>query len=113
MDITRAKEILQSLADGVDPTTGEVLSAEDVCNQPDVIRALHVVLGAVVKKNPAPANAGVKWTRDEIDSLLAEFDSGMSVPEIAEAHGRSKGAIHSKLVAFGRVRLSYPPAEKG
>ena len=36
-----------------------------------------------------------------------------SVPEIAEAHGRSRGAIHSKLVAFGRVRLSYPPAEKG
>ena len=32
MDIEYAKEILVALADGVNPATGELLPAEDVCN---------------------------------------------------------------------------------
>lgn len=44
MDIIRAKEIVRSLADGVDPTTGEVLPAENVYNSPEIIRALFTLL---------------------------------------------------------------------
>ena len=44
MDIIRAKEIVRGLAEGVDPTTGEVLPAESVYNSPEVIRALFTVL---------------------------------------------------------------------
>lgn len=39
MDILRAKEIIEGLADGVNPLTGEVLSPEDSCNQAEVVRA--------------------------------------------------------------------------
>jgi hypothetical protein len=35
MDIVRAREIIRILADGIDPTTGEVLPAESVCNSPE------------------------------------------------------------------------------
>lgn len=44
MDIERAKELLSTLADGVNPLTGEVLSDSDSCNQVEVVRALHTVL---------------------------------------------------------------------
>ena len=44
MDIERAKELLSALADGVDPLTGEVLDRDNVCNRPEIIRALHTVL---------------------------------------------------------------------
>ena len=44
MDITYAKELLEMLADGVNPITGEVLPESDSCNQPDIIRALHLAV---------------------------------------------------------------------
>ena len=40
MDIERAKELLKSLAEGIDPLTGEVLPKDHVCNQSEMIRAL-------------------------------------------------------------------------
>ena len=39
MEIERAREIIKQLADGVDPTTGEVLPRESVYNKPEVIRS--------------------------------------------------------------------------
>ena len=39
MDINRAKEIISALAEGVDPTTGEVLPDNSVCNKGEIIRA--------------------------------------------------------------------------
>ena len=113
MDITRAKKILQTLADGVNPMTGEVLPAQDSCNQPDVIRALHAVLATDVKKAKSqPANAGARWDDAEIEMLIAQFDSGMSTSEIAKLHGRTKGAIESKLVERGKLERTYFPREK-
>lgn len=47
MDITRAKELLSALADGIDPFTGELLPQNHVCNQPEMIRAFHEVLNVI------------------------------------------------------------------
>ena len=58
MDIIRAKEIVRTLADGIDPTTGEVLPKESVYNSPDVIRALFTLLDATTPKmQPQNRNA--------------------------------------------------------
>ena len=38
MDINEAKEIISALAEGIDPTTGEVLDSENVCNKGDIVR---------------------------------------------------------------------------
>ena len=54
MNIIKAREIIRILADGVDPTTGEVLPAESVYNSPVVIRALFAVLEATA---PTPQNS--------------------------------------------------------
>ena len=109
MDIIRAKEILSVLADGVNPMTGEILPLEDSCNQADVIRALHTIIDAIPssKLKPQPQNAGKPWTELEKSKLLDEFDSGMSVYAIAKEHGRSKGAIESQLVAYGKMESTY------
>lgn len=109
MDITRAKELLSALADGIDPFTGEILPQSHVCNQPEMIRALHEVLNAIPatkKKNP-PRNAGKPWTEIEEEKILDEFDSGMTTSAIAKEHGRSSGAIESRLADLGKITDTY------
>ena len=44
MDINRAKEIISALAEGIDPTTGEVLPEDSVCNKGEVVRAFYAIL---------------------------------------------------------------------
>lgn len=103
MDIIRAKEIVRELADGVDPTTGEVLPAESVYNSPEVIRALFTMLEYVNKdivKDPL-RNAGKPWTDIEDAKLEDEFACNIKITDIAREHGRSYGAIESRLDYLG------------
>lgn len=109
MDIARAKELLSALADGIDPFTGELFGQDHVCNQPEMIRAFHEILNVIPaeKKKKLPINAGKPWTDIEEDTLLDEFDSGMTTSAIAKAHGRSRGAIESRLTALGKLSDTY------
>lgn len=109
MDIARAKELLSALADGIDPFTGELFPQNHVCNQPEMIRAFHEILNAIPaeKKKNLPQNAGKPWTDIEEDKLLDEFDMGMTTSAIAKAHGRSRGAIESRLAALGKISDTY------
>jgi hypothetical protein len=109
MDIVRAQQLLTALADGIDPFTGELLPQEHICNQPEIIRALHEVLNAIptTKKNSNLPNAGKPWDQAEQDKLVREFDSGMKISAIAKEHGRSRGAIEAKLSYLGLVEDSY------
>ncbi len=45
MDVDQAIVIVQKLADGVDPTTGERFPAESAYQNADTVRALHLVRG--------------------------------------------------------------------
>lgn len=102
MDIIRAKEILQTLANGVDPTMGEVLPQDNVYNSPDVIRALFVVLGALNKNSDDPLrNVGKPWTETEDDKLKDEVALRIRVSDIAKEHGRTRGAIESRMEKLG------------
>jgi hypothetical protein len=105
-----AKTILDFLADGVNPETGEVLSGQNLYNQPRIIRALFLASSALevrtrkeMKKKGLPANAGKPWSEEEDNRLLAAYDGGLPIPELAEAHGRTRSAISSRLVKFGRL----------
>ncbi len=101
MDILQAKEILRCLAEGIDPSTGEVLPNESPYNNPDVIRALFIVLSAPEKKSTSPLNAGTPWTPEEDTTLRNEFLSKATVLSIAKSHGRTRGAINSRLKYLG------------
>lgn len=104
MELNRASQLLRALADGLDPSTGSPLPDESIYNRPDIIRALHCVLQALQDQpDSAPLkNAGRSWRTDEETQLLREYDAGLPVAEIARRHGRTTGAIETRLTELGR-----------
>ncbi len=48
-----------------------------------------------------PARQGEPWSETEDDQLIEEFKAGLKIPDIAEKHGRSNGAIRSRLDHLG------------
>lgn len=111
MELIRAVELLEILADGVNPVTGEVLPDDDSCNQAEVVRALHTVLRAVEQemqpskktKKAQPENAGKPWTAED-DALLCEmFDAGCDSKELCSCFKRTKGAISARLVRLHKI----------
>ena len=111
MDIIKARVIVRTLADGVDPTTGELLPADSVYNSPDVIRALFTLLEAASEKKKVEQipnrNAGKPWTEIEDDKLRDEFASKMKIADIAKEHGRTYGAIESRLDHLGLKKKPF------
>ncbi|MGO9482847.1 MAG: hypothetical protein ACLP05_13840 [Candidatus Kryptoniota bacterium] len=110
MDTEKAKKIIATLADGVNPFTGEVLSSQSPFNNPETIRALfHALEGVKVieererKKGVSPSNAGMPWSQEEDQLLASEFDAGKKVNDLAKAHGRSRYAIETRLVRLGKI----------
>src|SRR5581483_11867873 len=106
MEQTRALEVIQSLAAGTDPCTGEVFGPGSALQNPEIVRALFVAAAALQSaarpitiktpkpKDPsAPSAAGKAWSADEETQLASEFDAGMSEQEIAAKHARTLGAI--------------------
>ena len=49
------------------------------------------------KRAEGYSSAYEKWTSSEIDKLKNEFMSGLSIKELSKIHGRTKGAIRSRL----------------
>lgn len=109
MDILKAREIVRTLADGVDPTTGEILPAESVYNSPDIIRALFTLLEATRPETISSSfrNAGKPWTETEDDKLRDEFASKINISDIAKEHGRTYKAIESRLDRLGLKKKPF------
>lgn len=105
MDIQRAKELLTSLADGVDPLTGEVLPEESVCNKAEIVRAFHCILNTLSNKprKPQPENAGKPWTDEDDEALCRMYDAGSTKKEMCAYFKRSEGGIASRLVRLGKI----------
>lgn len=108
MDIERAKEILSSLAQGIDPLTGEILSNDHICNQAEIIRAFYCVFGELNKRTDKPAkkrpeNAGKPWMQEDDAHLCKMFDEGATRREMCSYFKRSGGAIAARLVHLGKI----------
>jgi len=108
MEAARAIAILRKLADGIDIDTGEALSASSQYNRPEAIRALFAGIEALEGRKSAtpkasadkPPAAGGKWTDEEQAHLV---ESGSDIASLAETHGRTKGAIRSRLRKLGLI----------
>ncbi|AXA92730.1 hypothetical protein [Massilia sp. YMA4] len=117
----QAAQLLEQLALGIDPRTGVSLAEHDACTTPDVIRALFIARNALQGKlEPAPkapvvrngvtlANVGKKWSGEEVDTLLQEFQAGTPLGRIAAQLGRTDGSIVARLVHAGAL----PDRESG
>jgi hypothetical protein len=109
MDIRRAKEIVSILAEGIDPTTGEVLPSDHVCNNADVVRAFYALLNDEKRSKTKKSyeNAGKKWTEDE-DMLLRElFQQGVKKSELQKQFMRTSGSINARLVKLGLIEERF------
>ena len=114
MQRERALEILRTLADGVDHTTGEQLSASSLYQHPDTVRALHHAIQAlesaglprppaVARERGAQLNAGRPWTEEEEARLTQAFDAGTPIEALSQAHQRSRWAIEARLARLGKI----------
>ena len=107
MELTQAKKIVQELADGIDPTTGEIFDDNSVFNKPEVIRALFTLLHAVPDEVDPLRNAGKPWNTIEDNKLRDEFALGVKIGDIAKEHGRTRGAIESRLDLLGLQKKPF------
>lgn len=110
MEQAQALAIVKSLANGIDPESGEVFPSESAYQRPNVVRALYRAVESLErtaqverKKSQLPAKTGEPWTEDEDRKLLATFDSGRSLQELAAAHERTQTGVRARLVKYGRL----------
>ena len=110
MQELRARQILQSLVQGLDPFTGHDLPAGTVLQQADVLRALLAGVAALEqgvsrasRRAQLPKNIGRSWSAEEQSQLIDAFQSGDDLAEIATRHGRTLRAIEARLEKLGLI----------
>jgi hypothetical protein len=111
MELQIARQIIDTLAQGIHPVTGEAMPEDSPYNAPPVIRALHAVSRALgsepaeAAKRPraAPPNAGKAWTSQEDAALETAFDAGIPLRQVAQELGRTAFAVEQRLVKLGKV----------
>lgn len=132
MEREHTLRILNALAGGIHPATGEQFPADSPYQHPDTVRALFDAVRAVEGgRTPAPqsadkpaaapqSGAGSRWEPEEEQRLAAAFDSGKTVNELAKSHSRTTMAIEARLLKLGRIDASaltaplrYPPKPAG
>lgn len=116
-------KVIEALANGINPLTGEALPEESPYNSPEIIRALFAALDFIkhpptrqpkVKKSieqkqaenldkGLPKNAGLPWTEEQKNDVAEQFKSGKLVSVLADEFGRTNGSIHSELKKQGLI----------
>ena len=123
MEIRRAQRIVEILAQGVDPATGEAFATDSPYNEPQIIRALFTVHEFVrrARKPPMslderrqenidlgrPKNYGLPWTDDARTEVAAKFEGGQPIVELAAVFERTQGAIQAELIRQGLIEPDY------
>ncbi|HUR89000.1 MAG TPA: hypothetical protein VMZ74_07935 [Ramlibacter sp.] len=109
MELAAARQIIDTLAQGIHPVTGEVMPEDSPYNAPPVIRALFAVSQALdgnVATKPrreTPPNAGKAWEASEDGKLESAFAAGIDVRDIAQELGRTAWAVEARLVKLGKL----------
>ncbi|MHA2713065.1 hypothetical protein ACXZ7B_00075 [Vibrio owensii] len=115
-------KVIEALANGTNPITGEALPSESLYNDPIVIRAMFAVLQDLKQSSKAnktkrtieqrqrenesnglPKNAGLPWTPEQRERLSEQFSSGTEITSLAEEHGRTRNAITAELKKQGLI----------
>ncbi len=116
MELQIARQIIDTLAQGIHPLTGEAMPDDSPYNAPPVIRALHVAARALEgmaawpqdepprgPRRPAPPNAGKAWSAQDDAALETAFDAGIPIKQVAQELGRTVFAVEQRLVKIGKI----------
>ena len=105
MNNLEAKTIIDLLADGIDPTTGEQLPEDHFLNRRDCIRALSLAsnaLGAGPKRTRSyPENYGAPWLETDDQVLRQMHSEGIDVGKMAAHLRRTRSGIKGRLNRLG------------
>lgn len=118
MELQTARAIIDTLAQGIHPVTGEAMPEDSPYNAPPVIRALFAVSQALETgalppplakrarpRGDLPANTGKPWAGEDDEQLRAGFLAGTPTRDLAAALGRTRWAVESRLVKLGEMTL--------
>ena len=130
MDPTRARAILQSLADGLDPATGAPFPPGSPCQHPDTVRALHAAQEALSATAVSPADTTTTpaakpptllrvpatpnrttTVRSEPRSMFVTISHGAGSSARRAEGTRDNGALHHGDRATGRMKTRISPPE--
>ncbi|HEX2547608.1 MAG TPA: hypothetical protein VHL79_22180 [Ramlibacter sp.] len=115
MELQIARQIIDTLAQGIHPVTGEAMPEDSPYNAPPVIRALHAVTRALdgmtalpddaprSTRRSVPPNAGKAWSAQEDAALETAFDAGIALKQVAQELGRTQFAVQQRLIKLGKV----------
>jgi hypothetical protein len=123
MEIRKAQRIVEILATGIDPTTGEAFASESPYNEPQIIRALFTVhdfvrqarkprMSAEEKRQEnldlgRPRNYGLPWADDARSQVAKGFEGGKTIEELATTLERTQGAIRAELIRQGLMEPEF------
>jgi hypothetical protein len=107
----RARSVLQSLIQGLDPETGLELPRDAIVNRIEINRSMIIAVTAmeqvqarILRRAQLPESVGKTWTEEEEKNLKAEFVRSEPIPLIATKHGRTIRAIEARLERLGLLR---------
>jgi len=116
MEQKEALVILEALANGVDPFTGEIYPPESPYQNAETVRALFMAIRELEAKKPRKEKKiklgpdgtplkqmGAAWSEEEDAALKAAFLTQSTVAELCEAHQRTAGGIRARLVRLGLI----------
>ena len=113
MQLQTALPIVRALADGVDPHTGDIFDNASPYAEPKTLRALFSAVELMEReverekrRERLPANFGKPWTEGEDRQLTAEFDAGITIPDMARKHARTHSSIRLRLEKLGKIEPS-------
>jgi hypothetical protein len=116
----RARVVIQSLVQGVHPSSGKDLPKDSIVNEVEVTRALGTAVMAIdqvsarlARRAQLPESVGKAWTEEDERRLRAAFNRSKPIPEIATEHGRTIRAIEARLEKLGLLTpapgTAFPP----
>ena len=104
----KARAVLQSLIQGLDPETGVELPKDAIVNRIEVNRSMLVAVSAmeqvqarILRRAMLPEGVGKTWTDEEQQRLKVEFANSEPIPLIATKHSRTIRAIEARLELLG------------
>ncbi len=108
MEQSEARQILNTLAQGLDPSSGARLEVASVCTRKDVVAALVLGISALDaealrqrRRAQLPQNLGRPWSEEEEQRLGESFRAGQGLRSIAAEHRRTLAAIEARLERLG------------
>lgn len=109
MTLEEARRIIELLADGINPQTGEVLPDNDCIHHRECVRALSIAASAMTGSRRSasrvkhPANAGLPWSKEQDEELLRLYGEAKPIRELASHFERSTRSIASRLLGLGML----------